>query len=187
MVDNPYLREFEAEENCEFMPEYYEKRRELTKKYAWAIPNDEALQAIAEVGPIVEIGSGTGYWAKLLREYGVDILAFDQHAGDHAANYYRFTHTWSEVQFGNSYSAKRYPERTLMLCWPCYNEPFANQALKSYKGDTFVYIGEGMYGCNGDKAFHERLERDWECIKTVHIPQWDSVRDRLEIYKRKVK
>ena len=51
----------------------------LVDKYSWAIPNDQALNIISQFSPIVEIGSGKGYWASLLRKMGVDILCYDLH------------------------------------------------------------------------------------------------------------
>ena len=54
------------------------RHREMIKdRFSWAIPNEEALDAIAAVGPIVEIGAGTGYWAWLLQKRGVDVVAYD--------------------------------------------------------------------------------------------------------------
>ena len=51
----------------------------LCKKYAWAIPDERALQILASFSPLIEIGAGRGYWARLLRDQGVDILAFDKY------------------------------------------------------------------------------------------------------------
>jgi hypothetical protein len=53
------------------------ERDELVHLYSWAIPNEDALRAIAAHGPILEVGAGNGYWAQLLTERGVDVLAFD--------------------------------------------------------------------------------------------------------------
>ncbi|CAB1104065.1 unnamed protein product [Ectocarpus sp. CCAP 1310/34] len=53
----------------------------LRQRFAWAIPDERALRIIKHFGPIVEIGSGLGYWAKLLRARGVDINAYDKVAG----------------------------------------------------------------------------------------------------------
>jgi hypothetical protein len=36
-------------------------RADLVHKYAWAIPNEEAIATIAALSPIVELGAGTGY------------------------------------------------------------------------------------------------------------------------------
>lgn len=51
----------------------------LCKKYAWAIPDERALQILASFSPLIEIGAGRGYWARLLRDQGVNILAFDKY------------------------------------------------------------------------------------------------------------
>lgn len=46
-------------------------------KYAFAVPNERALQVIAYYSPVVEVGAGTGYWAGLLRKRGVEVIAVD--------------------------------------------------------------------------------------------------------------
>lgn len=72
---NPYEAAYLAAGGSSLLA--YEHRRRLVNKYSWAIPNDAALEAIAALGPIVEMGSGAGYWASLLRERGVDVVAYD--------------------------------------------------------------------------------------------------------------
>jgi hypothetical protein len=54
---------------------------ELHRKYAWAIPDARALRIIKHFAPVVEMGAGTGYWCSLLRESGVDIVAYDLFGG----------------------------------------------------------------------------------------------------------
>ena len=49
----------------------------LARLYAFAVPNKAALDELATVSPIVEVGAGTGYWASLLRSQGVDVVAYD--------------------------------------------------------------------------------------------------------------
>lgn len=36
----------------------------LTDKYAWAIPDDRALNILQAYQPLVEIGCGKGYWCR---------------------------------------------------------------------------------------------------------------------------
>ena len=45
--------------------------------YSFATPTPQALDLLASLGDIVEVGAGTGYWAAALRARGVDVLAFD--------------------------------------------------------------------------------------------------------------
>ncbi|CAM9829753.1 unnamed protein product [Choristocarpus tenellus] len=54
----------------------------LSLRYAWAIPDERALRIIGHFGPIVEVGCGLGYWARLLRDRGVDVTAYDRNGGD---------------------------------------------------------------------------------------------------------
>lgn len=45
--------------------------------YAYAAPNAAALEALLAQSPLLELGAGTGYWARLLRGAGADVLALD--------------------------------------------------------------------------------------------------------------
>ncbi|CEG41978.1 uncharacterized protein PHALS_12285 [Plasmopara halstedii] len=92
-TDNPYLdfyREFVREHREEltavFDPELSDEARSemyaaldvsVAMKYSWAIPDERALQIIKHYGPIVEMGAGSGYWARLLQLRGVDVIAYD--------------------------------------------------------------------------------------------------------------
>ena len=50
----------------------------LQHAFAHAVPSAEALDAVAALDtPVVEIGAGTGYWAALLEQRGVDVVALD--------------------------------------------------------------------------------------------------------------
>src|SRR6266542_3799539 len=40
-------------------------RDTLAVRYAHAIPDEDALETLAELAPLVELGAGTGYWAWL--------------------------------------------------------------------------------------------------------------------------
>ena len=52
-------------------------RQQLVRRYAYGIPTTEALDAVAAAAPsgIVEVGAGTGYWARLLHDRGVEVVA----------------------------------------------------------------------------------------------------------------
>src|SRR5688572_22451888 len=86
MTYNPYLREFnELRALCKpmgFLGEALEflQRLSLAQEYSFAIPNEEAITAIAKAGDkkIVEMGAGTGYWAMLLRQAGADVIAYER-------------------------------------------------------------------------------------------------------------
>ena len=165
------------------------RAREVIKdRFSWAIPNEEALDAIAAVGPIVEIGAGTGYWAWLLQKRGVDVVAYDAappHFG--CVNHWHRTSesTFTDVLTGGPQEVVPHADRTLMLCWPPYDDPMAERALTLYLaagGKRLVYIGESWGGCTGDNAFHTLLRDRMAGERMVDIPQWYGVHDYLAIY-----
>lgn len=164
----------------------YYIREILTRKYSWAIPNEEALSAVAAGGPVVEVGAGTGYWAALLKARGVDVLAYDKHPVEGGTNHYHPSsrESWTKILNGDETVAGKHPDRTLFLSWPVYDEPVAYNALMAYKGNRVVYIGEGWGGCTADNKFHTLLDRDWKLETEVNIPQWDGIHDWLRVFTR---
>lgn len=163
----------------------YTSRRECIEQYAFAIPNQEALDTIARFSPIVELGAGTGYWCYLLRQMGVQVVAMDAApVGGPIENTYEFKKAWVDVAQGGPADLVDYASHALMLCWPNYNTSFASDALRAYAGETLIYVGEGRGGCTGDAEFHEMIDASWTKIATVYIPQWDGIHDELHVYKR---
>ena len=163
-----------------------------TQKYAWAIPSEEALLEIARYSPLVEIGAGTGYWAWLLRQMGVDILAYDckpPHLEKTENEFHREVDSWTEVLVGDESVLDALPDRTLFLCWPPSNHPMAFQTLSRFRGDRFLFVGEGWPShATGDEAFFDLLESDWvmeEDHSRVWLPHWPGRDDLLWIFHRK--
>ncbi len=163
-------------------------RRKMCQLFSFAIPCEKALAKLTDLGPIVELGAGNGYWAHMLRKRGVDINAYDHAVPGQAENHFGFLKLWTEVLPGSieKLELKYNQNRTLLLCWPDYDTSFAADALKAYKGSTLVYIGESN-GCTGDEQFHEDLYRNWEELEDdqVRIPQWDGMHDYLSVWQRK--
>ncbi len=177
-MHNPYIEEWEARGHAE-------DRRKCIANYGFAVPNDEAIQKLVELSPIIEMGAGIGYWASLVAEAGGQIEAFDKWLG--VENSYSFKHRepWFPIQFGEPEMLKTHPAKTLFLCWPCYKKSFAHDCLKAFQGDTVVYIGEGMGGCTADDEFHQRLEEEWKEVGYVIIPRWERIHDVMTIHERK--
>lgn len=166
----------------------------LTHKYAWAVPNAEALATVAQQGKVVEAGAGSGYWASLLREMKADVVAFDVHGtglqGSLDANrFHSGARAWTDIVRGDATAIKQYPDRSLFMSFPPEDDPFAYDVLRRYKGDRFVYVGEPAGGVTGDEKFHNLVARGWKEVKTVEIPRWESssgfLQDALTLYERR--
>jgi len=185
---NPYLDAFMRLTNGStggieaLVTQYYAHRRQMVLIYAWAVPMPYVIHRIAEAfDAVVEIGAGTGYWAWQLRQAGVAVYAYDEHPYANAqANHY-----WSEIARGGPECATQHPDAALLLCWPPYDNPMARDALRAYKGNHLIYVGEPEGGCTGDDAFHRKLRYGWTLTQEYEIPQWDGIHDRVFFYERR--
>jgi len=157
------------------------ERHYRRRRYSYAIPNAQAIAALCDLSPLIEVGAGTGYWASVVQERGGDILPFDD------GSWYcrpRFWPRWTTVFQGGASVVARYPGRTLFLCWPPSDDSMATDSLRLYTGRTFIYVGEGGGGCTGDDEFHAMLERDWTLAREIMIPQWHGINDIMAVYER---
>jgi hypothetical protein len=190
-LENPYLAEFDS-----LMPEWrvppqlrkltferYVLRQWMVAKYAWAIPTTEAIEVLAAHSPLVEMGAGTGYWAWLVRQAGGDILAFDRYPPPDGRNrWHAGEQQWTEVKPGGPRLLARHPGRTLFLCWPPEGEPMMAQCVDAYTGDTLIYAGEPPAGATGSADGGPLA--GWEPIRSVQLPQWESVGDLMIVFRR---
>lgn len=169
------------------------QRGKFVNEYSWAIPEETAIKKIKSFVKgrnVLEIGSGLGLWAKLMQNAGIHVTPTEplsmpkKDKGDFYGKKEPYTKmndmdiNKAMEQFGSS-------NDVLMLIWPPYNDPLANNALKSFKGSSLIYIGEGSYGCTGDDNFHCALDNEWEEVEEVDIPQWAGLHDRMYFYNRK--
>jgi hypothetical protein len=166
-----------------------ERRRELAAVFSWAIPTEEALDVLARYAPLVEGGAGTGYWAALLQARGVEAVAYDlSPPGMLAPNAYhaRGQKPWTRLHQGSSVTAvRRHRDRTLVLCWPPYEDDAASYApLRAHRGEVAIYIGEGDDGATGSVRFHRELDLNWTLVEQIDLLHWPRLRDRLMVYRR---
>lgn len=176
----------------------------VKQRFAWAVPNEEALDAVARYSPsgVVEIGAGAGYWARLLRARGVDVVAFDPEPPGEASDWHS-GYAWSEVQHGDHTVVAKHPDRTLLLVWPSYSQGWTDAVVELYAGDTVVYVGEPPGGCTGTDRMHQLLGGETSCwcfedpcdcpptvparfreVERVGIPQWWGLNDYLSVHRR---
>lgn len=163
------------------------------RRYSYAIPGRAALEAIAHNAPngVVELGAGNGYWAYLLRNYGVDVEAYDAYPVTGSSNPYwknwptQDCRTWTAVIHGDeSVLARSDASRSLLLVWPPLGDDAGTKMLMAYRGDTVCYVGDWR-GATGDVTLHNVLKVFWKLVETVRIPTWYGFNDQLMIFKRR--
>lgn len=183
-----------------------ELRRRCVEAWSWAVPNEPAVHAIAGLGRVVEMGAGTGYWSRLLRQRGVDVVAYDRAPGV-GCTWYRdgglgpVQHT--EVVRAEPEVLRAHADRALLLVWPPLvthenlDDPafvsFGRRCLNAYGGTTVVYVGEpkrvradgNRPAWTGDDTFFDDLHRDFEAVQWVSIPRWPGLYDALWVFRRR--
>jgi hypothetical protein len=182
-------------------------RDHLSRKYAFGVPGNDALDCLARYGPLVEIGAGTGYWARCLRERGVDIFAYDV-IGD-AWRSWSVHPSWRRFDaaapvrlwLGRTRSARslcsgrRSSKAGRKSFGAMLSEPsccagrirgaFDEASLLAYPGEHVALLGEPGEEGPGSEGFQARLRRSWWRIEAVPVPRWHSSKDRLFVYARR--
>lgn len=167
-------------------------RLEYQRKYSWAIPNEEALRTICEFSMIVEMGAGTGYWAKLLQNRGCHIACFDEcpPGGSGVTTKAPIINVWhpgpgcfTSVAGGDPSFLDWYSASTLFLCWPPSANGMALECLKYWEGEFLIYVGNPNLTAN--KKFFNKLEKDFVLAHTVQIPNWVGIEDQMSVWRKK--
>lgn len=165
----------------------FSSRYDLVLKYSFAVLTQKAIEVLRKYGPIIEVGSGNGYWAYELRKAQVPIIATDQHSLERNAYQFKKHHeSWTSVEeIPANEAITKYPDHTLMMVWPCYNSHWAVKALAQYTGEFFILCGEPRGGCTGTDALFNKLDCSFDLHEEPEIKTWYGIHDRLEIYRRK--
>lgn len=180
-------------------------REMLTHLYAYAVPNAAALELLGRFSPVIEMGAGTGYWAHMMRERGVDIVAYDvaPPSPDHKAKneYHGQLPCWTSVGMGGPELLSHHPGRTLFLCYPpphhtihpakgaSSDAPAAAtmdmslRCLQVYTGKYVVHVGE-WDGTTGSTAFQDALMGSFVVVERVGLPNWGNTAYDLTVWRR---
>ena len=155
----------------------FRQRLKLIEKFSLAIPNEESLNAITRMGPIIEVGSGSGYWAFLIRCKCVDIIAVDDRSSPQ-----KWTMDWFPSTI--KCDALKYLEehggcsdRTLFMSWPTCGESI----LSAFKGDHFIIIGKSECRSKWELC----NDPEWVLLDCIEIPVWPGMYNRMRIYMRR--
>jgi len=180
----------------------YRIREKYIAKFGFAILDGRTIETLRPYGPFIEVGAGSGYWSYELRLAGVDSLPTDPGKKLYSVFHEKAHYTdsaegrWAIGRLGRwkpfmpiedldgVAAVKKYPERTLLVVWPDYQDPWAAETLAEFAGSTVAYVGEGEGGCTGDDRFHYLLDQQFSIAETCSIPNFFAIHDALTIYRR---
>ena len=87
-------------------------------------------------GGLVDPIAGTGYWAYLLAQLGVDVICYDSNPGTELlTNGWHGDDLYAEICAKDCAEAVAlHPDRTLLLSWPPHGQDVGARILMAYKG-----------------------------------------------------
>ncbi|KAL8822833.1 MAG: hypothetical protein Q9191_006440 [Dirinaria sp. TL-2023a] len=143
--------------------------------FGCVVPSYEGLEVVkqsAKGKPVLEIGSGNGYWAYVLRRLGLTVTAVDNFQSEYRTLWISDT----IIQDGEKYlkSKDGAKEAILLLVYPVVGLGFTSQIMQAYKGTTICVAG--TQNRNGYTAFQDRIIDEYvtaekpDFAKTVQIP-----------------
>ena len=177
--DEPaYLAWWRRGQKAKSPGDFWRKHR-LLWRYAHAIPSIEALDALRGLGPLLEIGAGAGYWARLLRDRDTDVVAVD--AAPLGANtWVQRAETWTTVERAGHEAIEHLPNRAVFVCWPERPNGFMPDTLEAAAGRTIALVTDALPSEYDD--LHERLTAGWMQSRRVTLPTWPYRGDHLSIW-----
>jgi SAM-dependent methyltransferase len=196
----------------------------LYHHYGCITPSYASLFAVAKLAqprrpskdpvlPVLDIGSGNGYWSFLLRRFVAEMRGrgekgvkewkdLDVYAVDNGVSEYRFKWVRDTIPMdGVSFlrKGKLADGRpvdggrgcVLLLVYPQATGGFTESVMRAYKGDTIVVAG--TQNGNGFTGFRDRVVDEWvgknmaefELVLRMPLPSFAGKDEALFVFKRK--
>ena len=164
----------------------HQQRDLFTGNVSWAIPSKGILDVIKRVVGhefVIEAAAGSGIWSLLMGLSGIVVHSTDiQRTGSYLNSCYiskslgRFPVCQEEFPYCD----------VLFLSWPSYGKSWATDIVKTFTGNTIIFIGEGRDGCTGDDSLFDEFEANWNETECHSMENWNFIYDFLSVYRRKI-
>jgi hypothetical protein len=183
----------------------------LYHHFGCVCPSGDALSIIQQLAsiasstnsqakrPIVEIGSGNGYWAFLLRKLGLIVYAVDNQLSLWRTTWIPDTIVTDGVKFlqspptnlTSSPGGRGCSNSILLLVYPQVSNDFTGKVIRAYEGDTIVVAGtqngNGFTGFRDEEigSWMERERPVFEKVMQVPLPSFAGKDEALFVFCRK--
>lgn len=171
----------------------------LMHHFGCAVPSYESLEVLrvlADGRTVVDMGSGNGYWAFMLRAHGVDVKPVDNAQSEWRANWVGDT----TIVDGPKFLAKNDGGKgaVLLMVYPIVGGGaaggveggFTRDLVKAYQGDTVAVVGtqnHNGYTSFKNVTFDEYMDREqpaWTKVVQIPVPSFAGKDEALFIYQR---
>jgi hypothetical protein len=177
--------------------------------FGCVVPSYAALHAITKLAqpakpskepvlPILDIGSGNGYWSYMLRNFPISDIsgakALDVRAIDNQLSEYRVLWVRDTIKSDGQAYLKQHDNGkgcVLLLVYPQATGNFTGPILKAFEGDAIVVAG--TQNGNGFTGFQDMVVDEWvqknlsafELTLRMPLPSFAGKDEALFVFQRK--
>jgi hypothetical protein len=167
--------------------------------FGCATPSHESLEIIRRLSDgraIADIGSGNGYWAFMLRRYGLVVHAVDSLQSEWRVNWVSDTIISDGTQWLRNHNGGK--ELVLLLVYPVVGGGvaggteggFTRGLVEAFKGDTIAVVGtqngNGYTGFRdmGMDQFMRKEHPEWTKVVQIPLPSFAGKDEALFIFQK---
>jgi hypothetical protein len=161
----------------------FEMRFDAIKKFGFALPSGELIEALRARQPIVEIGAGSGYLTRIMRHAGIDVVGTDAPESGENYGFRRGEHDERQLALPGKTAVRRFRDRTVFCSWPSLEKTWFRQALRAMRvGQRLVAVLEDA--CAEETA-RDVLDGCFEEEKAIPVPAWPHMNDYAAAWVKK--
>ncbi|KAF4548201.1 Hypothetical protein D9617_30g011050 [Elsinoe fawcettii] len=171
----------------------------LYHHFGCVVPSFEALfiiKTLAKGRPVVDLGSGNGYWTYMLRRLDrppgkLEVLPVDSGHSVWRTTWVGDTLVADGIKFLQGRDGGK--GDLLLLVYPQVSDDFTGKVLRAYQGDTVVVAGtqngNGFTGFKGETIdkWMEREKAELSLTARVPLPSFAGKDEALFVFERKAK
>lgn len=163
----------------------FQMRDHFIAEFGYSVPTPELINAICNLGPVLEIGAGHGTLSRLILNAGGDAIATDKCPGFMAPNPSK---SWTKViEMDATEAVVKHPERAVLCSWPSLGETWLTDAVKSMKKDqVLIVIGESNGGCTASDCFFDLigpvLKPDQAILGDANVWSFPGIHDQASAF-----
>jgi hypothetical protein len=130
---------------------------------------------LLKIHNILEIGSGTGLYAKMIKliskfkNYKIKLHVTDFIENRNNWKFDQYTQHYKYENIHPDNAIKKYIKSTLFLCYPPNDNDLAFNMLIKFTGMYFIYIGESQNGCCANDKFFNELKKNYILIYKISL------------------
>lgn len=177
----------------------FQLRDRYVRKFGFAIPCAELLDALEDADKVVEIGAGSGFMTRLMRNRGISVVGSDPGIESNEINEQceangtapRWFHAGifdpQQLHVAGKTMVRRHPDALIFCSWPSLNRTWFRQALRAMRiGQRIIVIREDA--CAEDTAW-SYFGAAFEEQRIIDIPCFEGLHDHavIAVKKREIK